>query len=384
MPDRLVDRFPRVAPDEIVAALVPPPRFAAVRFDTYRPDAAEPSQPAALEALRAFATRLDGHPTRRRGIFGRGARAGAARPDPRPGVYLDGGFGVGKTHLLASLWHAAPAPKAYGTFVELTSLVGAIGFPAAVAALSGHRLVAVDEFELDDPGDTVLVSTLLTRLVEAGVALAASSNTQPEDLGAGRFAADDFRREIQGLSSRFDTLRIDGVDFRHRGLPPAPRPSTDAEVGARARATAGATEDDFGALIGHLARLHPSRYGVLVADVSLVCLHGVAPVEDQAAALRLVVLADRLYDRSVPVVASGAPVDVVFSPEMLAGPHRKKFQRALSRLGALARDGANVVKAGDAAGAGSAVRDGEDTVGDGNAVADGNAVDDRDAVENVG
>ena len=44
------------------------------------------------------------------------------------GVYLDGGYGVGKTHLLASLWHATPAApeeKAFGTFVELTNLVGA-------------------------------------------------------------------------------------------------------------------------------------------------------------------------------------------------------------------------------------------------------------------
>jgi hypothetical protein len=43
-------------------------------------------------------------------------------------VYLDGGYGVGKTHLLASLWHQAPGPKLFATFVELTHLVGAIGF----------------------------------------------------------------------------------------------------------------------------------------------------------------------------------------------------------------------------------------------------------------
>ncbi len=46
------------------------------------------------------------------------------------GVYLDGGYGVGKTHLLASLWHATPAApslKAFGTFVELTNLVGRSG-----------------------------------------------------------------------------------------------------------------------------------------------------------------------------------------------------------------------------------------------------------------
>ncbi|TFE34781.1 cell division protein ZapE [Frankia sp. B2] len=372
MAQRLVDRRPIVPPGDLVAALVPPPRFDAVRFAGYLPDPAEPSQAAAVMALSAFADRLTassgrssrsdrssrsryaGHSgkgglcgllTRGTGVsgpFGSGPRrSGSAGPSGmRPGVYLDGGFGVGKTHLLASLWHAVPGPKAYGTFVELTSLVGALGFAATARALAGLRLVAIDEFELDDPGDTVLVSSLLTRLVEAGVHLAATSNTQPEDLGAGRFAAADFRREIQGLAASFDILRVDGEDYRHRGLPAAPPPCTDDEVGARAAAVEGATEDGFAALCEHLAGLHPSRYGALVAGVTLVCLHRVVPVEDQAVALRVVVLADRLYDRSIPVVASGVPFGELFGAELLAGPHRKKYQRAMSRLSALARDAA--------------------------------------------
>jgi cell division protein ZapE len=48
--------------------------------------------------------------------------------------------------------------------VEYTNLVGALGFRAAVDSLSGSRLVCIDEFELDDPGDTVLMSTLLGEL----------------------------------------------------------------------------------------------------------------------------------------------------------------------------------------------------------------------------
>ncbi|WP_250282114.1 cell division protein ZapE [Frankia sp. CiP1_Cm_nod2] len=358
MPERLVDRHPQVPPDDLVAALLPPPRFNDVRFDTYRPDPAEPSQAAAVVALGQFASRVAGgsragEPAGGRGLlrFGRrnsGGRstrhggpvaAGAGAGPTRPGVYLDGGFGVGKTHLLASLWHAAPGPKAYGTFVEITSLVGALGFARTVDALAGLRLLAIDEFELDDPGDTVLVSTLLTRLVESGVRLAATSNTQPEDLGAGRFGADDFLREIQGLSAQFHVLRVEGEDFRHRGLPKPPVPLDDQEVSRRAAAIPTASEDDFATLCAHLGELHPSRYGALVDDVGLVCLHGVAQVVDQAVALRLVVLADRLYDRSLPVAASGLPFDELFSPEMFAGPHRKKFQRAVSRLSALARDG---------------------------------------------
>ena len=324
MPQRLVDRDPVVDRAALVASMVPPPRFAAVRFQTYRPDATQPSQAAAVERLSAFVTRP--RPRRFR-----------AAPMQKPGIYLDGGFGVGKTHLLASLWHASEGPKLYGTFVELTHLVGALGFGAAVDALAGHRLVAIDEFELDDPGDTVLVSTLLGRLVDSGVRVAATSNTLPDALGAGRFATADFLREIQGLAGRFEAVRIDGDDYRHRGLPAPPSPLSREQLARRAAAESGSSYDGFESLLQHLARVHPSRYGALVADVRLVCIEGVAPVIDQAAALRLVVLADRLYDRDVPVLASGVPMDQVFPAELLAGGYRKKYLRAISRLTALAR-----------------------------------------------
>ncbi|WP_131769959.1 cell division protein ZapE, partial [Candidatus Protofrankia californiensis] len=335
MPERLVDRRPEVPPDDLVAALVPPPRFNDVRFDTYRPDPSEPSQAAAVVALARFVDRVtagDGKGGESSGAGGRGllrfgrrnqggrstrhggraGTGGAGAGSAPPGIYLDGGFGVGKTHLLASLWHAVPGPKAYGTFVEITSLVGALGFARTVDALAGLRLLAIDEFELDDPGDTVLVSTLLTRLVESGVRLAATSNTQPDDLGAGRFGADDFLREIQGLSAQFHVLRVEGEDFRHRGLPKPPVPLDDQEVSRRAAAIPATSEDGFTELCAYLGELHPSRYGALVDGIELVCLHGVTAVADQAVALRLVVLADRLYDRSVPVAVSGRPFDELF------------------------------------------------------------------------
>ena len=328
MPDRLIDRRPEVAVESLIASLVPPPLFADVRFDTYRPDPAEPTQAQAAAALREFAAGI-----------GAPARTGLFRKKPeRPpaGVYLDGGFGVGKTHLLASLWHDAPEPKAYATFVELTQLAGTLGFAQLVEQLSGMRLLAIDEFELDDPGDTVLVSTLLARLDEAGVRLAATSNTLPDRLGEDRFAAEDFFREIQAMSARFTSVRVDGPDYRHRGLPEPP-PPPDADTVRRLADRPGATLDDFGALVDHLSTLHPSRYGALVDGVSLVGLTGITPAPDQNVALRLVVLADRLYDRQIPVAAEGLALDRLFGPDMLAGGYRKKYRRAISRLIALAR-----------------------------------------------
>ncbi|MDQ1732527.1 MAG: cell division protein ZapE [Pseudonocardiales bacterium] len=331
MPNRLVDREPEIDADELISGLVPPPLFDSVRFATYQPDPAEPTQAAARAALVAFVEGF-AEPSRT-GLFRR-----RQRPTGPAGVYLDGGFGVGKTHLLASTWHAAPGPKAYATFVELTHLAGALGFGQLVERLSGMRLLAIDEFELDDPGDTVLVSTLLARLDEAGVRLAATSNTLPDRLGEERFAAEDFLREIQTMAARFTAIRVDGPDYRHRGLP-APPPSRSLDEVVRAASRPLATLDSFGELLDHLARLHPSRYGALVDGVSQVCLTGVRPAENQNVALRLVVLADRLYDRQIPLVTSGEPLDQLFSSEMLEGGYRKKYRRAISRLIALARLG---------------------------------------------
>lgn len=350
-PLSLCAREPRVPADRLVAEMVPPPRFDSVRFSTYIPDPNQPSQTEAVGVLETFAAGLGGaHASgagkAKRGFLGFGRPKAPKTPAGPRGVYLDGGYGVGKTHLLASLWHATPAEpslKAFGTFVELTNLVGALGFQQTVQTLSGHRLLCIDEFELDDPGDTVLVSTLLGKLVDAGVALAATSNTLPGKLGEGRFAAADFLREIQGLSAHFRALRIDGEDYRHRGLPEAPAPYSDEQVTKAAYATEDASLDDFPHLLEHLARVHPSRYGALTDGLKAVCLTDVQPIPDQSTALRLVVLADRLYDREVPVLASGLPFDQLFSEDMLKGGYRKKYFRAISRLTALARDAKGLV-----------------------------------------
>lgn len=328
---RLSDRNPVVSPDALIDEMVPPSTFDEVSFDSYIPDPNEPSQSEAVAKARDFVARASKVRSGRRGFFSRKG------PSTGIGLYLDGGFGVGKTHLLASIYHSMPEPKSFATFVEVTHVVGALGFMKAVERLSEHTVLCIDEFELDDPGDTMLVSRLLTELTANGVSVAATSNTLPGQLGEGRFAAQDFLREIRKLSSVFETIRVDGPDYRHRDLPPAPDPRTDEELTEVAESTPGATLDDFDALCDHLSTLHPSKYKDLIEDVSLVCISGVHPARDQSVALRLVVLADRLYDANIPVTVSGNKLDEIFTDEMLSGGYRKKYLRATSRLLALSR-----------------------------------------------
>lgn len=327
-PASLLDRHPTMSGDEIAASLVPPRQFDDATIDNYRPDPDYPSQAEAVERVQAFAAAWKG---------GGGGLFRKKAPELKPGLYLDGGFGVGKTHLLAALWKLAPGRKYFGTFIEYTALVGALGYQATVKLLTGSTFVAIDEFELDDPGDTMMMTRLLGQLAETGTRIAATSNTPPNALGEGRFAAVDFLREIHALAARFDILRIDGLDYRRRDLEGhAVAYDDDAALEAAAAALSGTvTIDDFDAVLRHLATVHPSRYVKLVDGLAGVGLRGVHVLHDQTDALRFVAAVDRLYDGQVRVLATGVPLDQVFGEDMLAGGYRKKYLRAVSRLIAL-------------------------------------------------
>lgn len=302
--------------------LRPPPEFAQSSFDNYHPDPRFTSQSKAMAEAKQFVT------------GGRGKLFSKA--EPPPGIYLDGGFGVGKTHLLASMWHSFSGPKAFGSFLEYTSLIGYLGFQKAVEKLSYFRLICIDEFELDDPGDTMMMSRLLKELTIKGVRFAATSNTPPNALGQGRFAADDFKREIQGLGERFKILTIDGEDYRHRDVEQSARNLTERELLDWLSYEPDGYLDDFAELLVHLSKLHPTKYRKLLSSAGVVGIKGVYQLHDQVAALRFVVFVDRAYEMQIPLRASGeVSITDVFSPEMLAGGYRKKYLRAVSRLGAL-------------------------------------------------
>ncbi len=324
----LVDRDSSITAAEMVQHLVPPRQFETAALDSYRPDRDYPSQGGAVAAIRNFA----------HGFSPKSGRLFSRRKVPveLPGVYFDGGFGVGKTHLLAALWHLAPGPKYFGTFIEYTALVGALGYAGAVAQLKGATLICIDEFELDDPGDTRLMSRLLSELVGSGSRIAATSNTPPNALGEGRFAAQDFLREIDALAARFTTLRIDGLDYRRRDTEGYAATLADSELAAALATLPGdVTVDSFDTVIRHLSTVHPSRYVRMIDGLDAIALTGVHPLSNQTDALRLVAFVDRLYDAQVRILATGTPLERVFDEDMLAGGYRKKYLRAVSRLIAL-------------------------------------------------
>lgn len=327
----LLARNPAPDPQALIAELTPSARFRDVRFETYQPTPGFPSQQEARASLQAF---LKGAQVRPGGfrLFRR------AKPEGR-GLYLDGGFGVGKTHLLASAYHAAEGVRAIMSFQELMYLIGALGMTRAVDAFRGHDLLLIDEFELDDPGNTHMANTFLGQLMPAGTSVVATSNTEPGALGQGRFNAQDFQRQIKGIADRFEAHRLDGPDFRQRGTKPADTLS-DGEYavwksGQNEATLAALTHRD---LNRHLLNVHPSRFARLLGGVSAVGVLNLTPMPDQNVGLRFVHFIDKLYDLGMPAAFTGAPLSTLFPDTYRHGAYAKKYSRCLSRLSELLRE----------------------------------------------
>lgn len=331
--EQLIASLPaRARVEELLGGFVPPARFADKSFDSYRP--AHASQAAAAERLRVLAAEMGDAAA---GGLLRRLRRGIGGVRRGTGVYLDGGFGVGKTHLLAALWHAAPYPKAYLSFDELVHFIGLVGVDEARRGFSTQRLAAVDEWELDDPGNLKLALAFLRGAMADGLRVVVTSNTLPLELGAGRFNQKDFLSEIEELSSAFEVVRMEGDDYRHRHFEADPGREYYLDearlAGAAAEVGRGALHVGFDELLAGIARVHPIRFAALVDPVEAIFVRGVRPVRAMTDALRWVHLVDVVYDAAVPFRASGSVgLSDLFTAEALQGPYGKKLSRCLSRM----------------------------------------------------
>jgi cell division protein ZapE len=93
--------------------------------------------------------------------------------------------------------------------------------------------------------------------------------------------------------------------------------------------------DDFEKLLAHLAKVHPSKFLKLIDGVDSLVLKDAHVLTDQSAALRFVSFVDRLYESQVSLGSTGVGLTEVFSPGYLSGGYKKKYLRAISRIGSL-------------------------------------------------
>ncbi len=321
----------RPPPKTNLLAFTPPPRFGETDFDSYTPQ--HPSQEIALEEVQAFAEEVaqPATSTRRWPWAKREISEGH-------GLYLDGGFGVGKTHLLAAAFHACNVEKkAYLSFQDLVYVVGVQGVAVAKRELGDTKLFCIDEFELDDPGNTLIVKGFLAHVFAQGGSVMTTSNTPPEAQGQGRFNADDFKREIQSVAERFTVVSLEGPDYRHRSQ--LAELLEDGELEYRFNCE-GAPEPKekltWAELLELLSNVHPVRYSGLIAQFGTLYVTGAETLQNQNDALRFVHFIDNLYNSNRGLrLSGGVALEDLFSPSYRNSAYAKKHYRCLSRLSEL-------------------------------------------------
>jgi cell division protein ZapE len=329
-----------LAASELLESFVPTRRFAGVSFDTYEPDARYASQQRALERMREFVGSIN-KPRRRLPLLSK-------KPiETARAIYLDGGYGVGKTHLLAATYHASNGKRYYLSFAELAYAISRLGMQQALEAFHSARLLCIDEFELDDVAQTRMASMFLRQFLQNKHAhVVTTSNTLPSDLGQGRFAADAFRREIGDIAALFEAVTIDGEDYRHRHWDDLARGGvlTSEELSEHCKNTLLSWPD----LAEQLQRIHPIHYAQVASQLDTLCIDELDTIPDQAVALRLVHFVDKLYDQEVRLsLSSRVPITEIFSKSYRHGGYEKKYRRCLSRLHELLGEGvASQVKLG--------------------------------------
>lgn len=164
------------------------------------------------------------------------------------GLYIYGGVGRGKTYLMDVFFESLPFEKKMRTHfhrfmqrvhselnllkMQKNPLVSVARKIAAEA-----RIICFDEFFVSDIGDAMILSGLLTQLIEEGVTFVTTSNIEPDSLYANGLQRKRFLPAIALLKQHTTVLRLDGgVDYRLRSLQQAKiyysplGPEADAEL----------------------------------------------------------------------------------------------------------------------------------------------------------
>jgi cell division protein ZapE len=327
--------------DEILTDLQPPSHFNEAEFSNYIPDPRFLSQSRTIEILRHFLKEVESkgnHKTSFLSMF-----SSKTRPKGS-GIYLDGGFGVGKTHLLASCYHAfASEKKAYLSFQELMYLVGLQKLDGTFATFKDFDLLIIDEFELDDPANSRISTNLLGQLFDAGVHIITSSNTPPGALGDERFSDEDFRREIGEMAKKFRQVRVDGEDYRISHHLHQTEESTwyvgeqiegyDDAINRLNKKLQDVININYKDLKNLLSSAHPMKIRTLLSSINAFVISGFSEFTHPHEALRFVYFIDKCYDDNIAiVVSSGVPLSAIFHHTIMNGGDTKKYRRTLSRL----------------------------------------------------
>lgn len=287
------------------------------------------------------------------------------------GLYMWGGVGRGKTHLMDLFYESLPVAGRQRTHFhrfmqrvhhELRAVAGQQDPLRLVAAriAAETRVLCFDEFFVADITDAMLLGGLLEELFARGVTLVATSNVEPVNLYRDGLQRQRFLPAIALLELHTRVINVDGgMDHRLRlleqaelyhcpldeqadqsleqsfsSLAPEPgRADVALDIEGRTIRARRCAEDVAWFEFAELCEGPRSQndYIELAREFHAVLLGNVpvfTPASDDAAR-RFMNLVDEFYDRNVKlVVSAAAPPDALYRGTRLAF----EFQRTASRL----------------------------------------------------
>lgn len=317
---RSIDDVDRWVAERHQPQFIVPKRFRDVSFDSFQIADDRPAHRDVVHQVRDFV--LATAPPRRRFW----ERARTAHGD---GLFLVGTPGVGKTHLLAAGFHDAPSSKLFVTFDELVAAAGPLGMQQLTALVTAPSLVCIDEIVLEDPGNFVMLVTLLQHMVEAGTHVLATANMPPQEARDQGGWLRSFERELGMIADVFEIIRIAGRDRR---VQPLPASTHDPDQDGPELCVS------WEELTDYLTTTHPMHDAGWLQQIDVLSVRGsVDAPNDKDQALRFVRFIDRVYDRGVDlrfVCQSPAP-EALVAP--LVGDRRYIWHvaRGVSRLASM-------------------------------------------------
>jgi cell division protein ZapE len=333
----------------------------------------DPLQEMAVEALqRLYVDLLAQRESRQGWITALTQRLRNQSGAPVKGLYLWGGVGRGKTHLVNSFHECLPLEQKFRVHfhrfmqqmhAELKTLRHTPD-PLKVVAerlVRRARIICLDEFHVSDVADAMLLGRLLAALFERGVTLVATSNIAPDDLYRGGLQRERFLPAIDLIKTHAQVLHLDSPeDYRLRALekaeiyhwpldeasdesllasfrrlgPEGVRVGEVLEIEGRpiktVRSADGIAWFDFQELcdgprgVADYIEIGRAYHTVFIANIPLM---GDA---DNDKAARFIQLVDVFYDHNVNlIVSAAAPPNELYYPE---GRLVFAFERTISRL----------------------------------------------------